>query len=1461
MVKSAEQDPAPQPFPDDADFAAELAKWDATFDTLFGGHDEPDVEVGPFATGPLPPVRRAAHIIRRTLAPSSQPETQLIEIDAEPATDPIAHLRENSVETEFRSRHVTDAAGMALHDIYVPGHLRNGATARPPRKAVWSPQLSSAEMLIPGESPEAPLLFGSIATVSGDAPTAKVHFARALVEPSLAARAEAGLAAIESGGSDWFQRLARAEKNGEIDALASLEHALLQRQQDVGERLQRVATSCQGAPHSELLLAAAWLANGTAEQDRSMVSHWTVAPETPAAWASAIGANETGATAAGVWLHVASRSKVADARIAALRRSLKALPTLAAVRRLFAVNPSDASVVAAWPDLANGAERAFALTLVAQDDSFAEARQRWQQAWQASPDAVWPAQRLMVCLDAMAEGPKRAAAWRAIAERDPTDQYARLQWVRLLGHLGAPREQLLDAAGALPFALQECRRLGLQRDDRELAVAGTTSSDPDGYYWWVYPGATRPTLGHSFWQHVAESTMDPELLWLAGVLISHGERQSPVSREAWTRLASLGSTWAAEDARVRLIQAGQLHAGESLRELGACLAEAVSERRPRQSWQVTNALARYLETTAPLVSASFDMSAALLARMSRDDVGASVSHAHVVRAAQSDDVLADWLANEFGETSATAQDVSALAREWETRVAAEVAARPHDEFTCCLAEGVAWDAPGPALLAAVAKRVTEPRTLTADVSIDDRFLNAVVAEMLGAAAADDLMKAAALAGSPEALRRLETSGRVAVAPPEWQAWQTLCHVIEGRPGTGLTLDDAMCEPVLARPWYERHATPGERLPLLHQQELDATDLLTKAALHVRQGDAYRQRREMDSASAAYRAALNMAPSYRPAKLRWMRVAAAGHLWMDLADAASAGTPTPRESYLAAVALMDKALETTRSLALLTPAAYQSDALPDIVVRTATLLTEAARHEDAYALWSHRANVDEGEARAYAHRQAAALARDFLGDRGAAVRHFAAVLAWDAADAGALEGLADLAWEEGRWADAIVHLRARATLATEPPLQRMIDVRLGVLFMRLKRYAEAIAAFQRILASEPTHQVALQSLVEAAMAAGQPRLALRATEQLIPLLVDPTSRTQALLRVADLLEHHLGDVRRAERAILAAVDSLPSDPGVLHQLVAFFTRHDDPVSLRVHLTRLATRLRQRLAATPSDRASLEAFVRVMMEREAAGVVDSQVLATLALDLAESAERPGAATLVRRSVPAPRLVAASAAEVVCPSDMPSVLRQAIVLVADVLVASPAAEFAAGEKATKLPRHHSLLVAANMVGDAMGAVIPDVMHSASDVFHWTIGRPPVLVIPQRLVANASLHAPALVVAAASSRFFIAPRWVTQPTQMCHLLVEIVRREGGSLGARGRRHLGAHTVSQLSTISNELALLAEHPRLVTWIRRTQWRVAAVAASSLRDLYDLVLSVAPEDAEDFRWFVLSDDFLAARSG
>jgi tetratricopeptide (TPR) repeat protein len=241
-------------------------------------------------------------------------------------------------------------------------------------------------------------------------------------------------------------------------------------------------------------------------------------------------------------------------------------------------------------------------------------------------------------------------------------------------------------------------------------------------------------------------------------------------------------------------------------------------------------------------------------------------------------------------------------------------------------------------------------------------------------------------------------------------------------------------------------------------------------------------------------------------------------------------------------------------------------------RLEDLLAARNRPDEVAALHEARAAAARTPAEAAASLVAAArVLAEGVGDRERALALLDAALARVPSHPEALERRGDLAFALGRHREAAQAWGARVQLGGDARHLAELHHRLGLVFARhLADPARAVAHLQTALAVVPDHPSALTLLAETHLAARNHAAAADALRRLIGLERDPETLARHHLALSRVLEEGYGDLANATRAVQAAVELAPNDPGALDRLADLYERLGD-------LPKLASLLERRAAA--------------------------------------------------------------------------------------------------------------------------------------------------------------------------------------------------------------------------------------------------------------------------------------------
>ncbi len=168
-------------------------------------------------------------------------------------------------------------------------------------------------------------------------------------------------------------------------------------------------------------------------------------------------------------------------------------------------------------------------------------------------------------------------------------------------------------------------------------------------------------------------------------------------------------------------------------------------------------------------------------------------------------------------------------------------------------------------------------------------------------------------------------------------------------------------------------------------------------------------------------------------------------------------------------------------------------------------------------------------------------------------------------------LGDLTFRRQDWSDAAA---AYDSLLVEPAalprdLLLVAYERLGVARLRAGAPAEALDPLEKALALDPRRTRVLESLVEAARAAGNDDAVVRHTQALLAVTDDPKTKLALLEHVATIHHQRRHDPQRAIAAYLEALQIWPDERSIMHRLLELYTETKQWKQAVQLLARLAT----------------------------------------------------------------------------------------------------------------------------------------------------------------------------------------------------------------------------------------------------------------------------------------------------
>ncbi len=459
---------------------------------------------------------------------------------------------------------------------------------------------------------------------------------------------------------------------------------------------------------------------------------------------------------------------------------------------------------------------------------------------------------------------------------------------------------------------------------------------------------------------------------------------------------------------------------------------------------------------------------------------------------------------------------------------------------------------------------------------------------------------------------------------------------------GALQDDALCREALFFLEAEASAAgPTEALANLEFSvaQYFSDDPRARGAFLVRSGETWRSLGKREQCLAMLKAALNVVPGFAPALSAWRDLALDHELWGELAEAclleaASVDSDAARASLflLAGVTLMDKvnnvegATSALRSVLVVDPLSREA------FVRLRQLYLAEEADEDLAQLFSMRLDAKpEAEAeRCELHLSLARVLRASLKNDAEALAHYRALLVLRPNDKEAVSAVAEISWQQEKWADAAEALMVLARIESDEAELVSIFTRLGTIYAEhLPEPRWALKSFHKVVTLQPGNSEALHRIADLGAQCGEHRLALSACEQLIKQEPPIAQRIEVLIRMAEILRQHADDPKNAERALRHALDLDPGSDHALDALVRFYVEQNDLRSARVHVDRVANAMRKRIRESAVDAEAYRVLARAMAAKASAGAVEcmptAQVAASLALQLGvENAETAALAT---------------------------------------------------------------------------------------------------------------------------------------------------------------------------------------------------------------------------------------------
>jgi golgin subfamily B member 1 len=189
------------------------------------------------------------------------------------------------------------------------------------------------------------------------------------------------------------------------------------------------------------------------------------------------------------------------------------------------------------------------------------------------------------------------------------------------------------------------------------------------------------------------------------------------------------------------------------------------------------------------------------------------------------------------------------------------------------------------------------------------------------------------------------------------------------------------------------------------------------------------------------------------------------------------------------------------------------------------------------------------------------AREATGDEAGALEAYRAAAAAEEGAAtpseatlAARRDLADLTFRREAWSDAAA---AYASVLGDPatlPRDAQLTAyeRLGIARVRGGAPADAIDPLEKALALDPRRRRVLETLVEAARAAGNDDAVVRHTQALLAVTDDPRTKLGLLEHLATIHHERRHEPQRAIAAYLEALKIWPDERSIMHRLLELYT---------------------------------------------------------------------------------------------------------------------------------------------------------------------------------------------------------------------------------------------------------------------------------------------------------------------
>jgi cellulose synthase operon protein C len=367
--------------------------------------------------------------------------------------------------------------------------------------------------------------------------------------------------------------------------------------------------------------------------------------------------------------------------------------------------------------------------------------------------------------------------------------------------------------------------------------------------------------------------------------------------------------------------------------------------------------------------------------------------------------------------------------------------------------------------------------------------------------------------------------------------------------------------------------PGPRFAFYTRRLEQARDETERLSLQMRLAEAAEAGAgDLRTAREAYRDALVLHPGFLPALQGIRRVAERLGDWptavaaREAEAAASHDVRASLDGWTTAGRLARERLgDSERALKAFQRALERDPLHREATAEVELLLARTGTPADIAALHERQGDArlaagDRAGAAASFHRAAETWRRS-AHDAVRALETLERVLDADPGHAGALLDKAELALEQGRWADAAEAFTARVRLGGEPGVLSSLHLRLGILFQeRLGDATRAVAHFQAALAGHPGLPQALERLATLYVASENWTGASDSLRRLLDLDGDARARGRYTLELARVMDDGFGDTLRAAELYRRALELGAEDGPALDRLSELTERDGEVATL-------------------------------------------------------------------------------------------------------------------------------------------------------------------------------------------------------------------------------------------------------------------------------------------------------------